>query len=220
MTHDWSVLERDLRRCLPPRAIVAKRQELLSYDCDGLTLERHCPPLAVLPETTEQVAAVLRCCHQHGVPFVARGSGTGLSGGALVDQQALLVVTSRMRQVLDLDLANQRVTVQPGVINSWVTRAVAGDGFYYAPDPSSQVVCSIGGNVAENSGGVHCLKYGVTSNHVLGLEVVLPDGTITQLGNGLLNRANWIYVVHSSAAKEPWASQRPSPCACFGLRSA
>ena len=185
MAHDWSVLERDLRRCLPPRAIVAKRQELLSYDCDGLTLERHCPPLAVLPETTEQVAAVLQCCHQHGVPFVARGSGTGLSGGALVDQQALLVVTSRMRRVLDLDLANQRVTVQPGVINSWVTRAVAGDGFYYAPDPSSQVVCSIGGNVAENSGGVHCLKYGVTSNHVLGLEVVLPDGTITQLGNGL-----------------------------------
>ena len=102
-----------------------------------------------------------------------------------MDQQALLVVTSRMRRVLDLDLANQRVTVQPGVINSWVTRAVAGDGFYYAPDPSSQVVCSIGGNVAENSGGVHCLKYGVTSNHVLGLEVVLPDGTITQLGNGL-----------------------------------
>ena len=154
MAHDWSVLERDLRRCLPPRAIVAKRQELLSYDCDGLTLERHCPPLAVLPETTEQVAAVLQCCHRHGVPFVARGSGTGLSGGALVDQQALLVVTSRMRRVLDLDLANQRVTVQPGVINSWVTRAVAGDGFYYAPDPSSQVVCSIGGNVAENSGGV------------------------------------------------------------------
>ena len=141
----------------------------------------------MLPETTEQVAAVLQCCHQHGVPFVARGSGTGLSGGALVDQQALLVVTSRMRQVLDLDLANQRVTVQPGVINSWVTRAVAGDGFYYAPDPSSQVVCSIGGNVAENSGGVHCLKYGVTSNHVLGLEVVLPDGTITHLGLSLIH---------------------------------
>ena len=185
MPHDWSALERDLRRHLPPRAVVAKRQELLSYDCDGLTLDRHIPPLAVLPETTEQMSAVLRCCHQRGIPFVARGSGTGLSGGALVDVPALMVVTSRMRQVLDLDLPNQRVTVQPGVINSWVTRAVAGDGFYYAPDPSSQVVCSIGGNVAENSGGVHCLKYGVTSNHVLGLEVVLPDGTITQLGHGL-----------------------------------
>ena len=185
MPHDWSVLERDLRRLLPARAVVAKRQELLSYDCDGLTLERHSPPLAVLPETTDQVAAVLRCCASRGVPFVARGSGTGLSGGALVDQEALLVVTSRMRQVLNVDLANHRITVQPGVINSWVTRAVAGEGFYYAPDPSSQVICSIGGNVAENSGGVHCLKYGVTSNHVLGLEVVLPDGTVTQLGGGL-----------------------------------
>ena len=185
MFHDWSALERDLRRSLPPRAVVTKRQELLSYDSDGLTMDRHQPPLAVLPETTDQVVAVLRCCHAHGIPFVARGSGTGLSGGALVDQQALLVVTSRMRQIIEVDLANQRVTVQPGVINSWVTRAVAGDGFYYAPDPSSQVVCSIGGNVAENSGGVHCLKYGVTSNHVLGMEVVLPDGTVTQLGNGL-----------------------------------
>ena len=183
--HDWSALERDLRRSLPQRAVVTKRQELLSYDCDGLTMDRHAPPLAVLPEDTGQVAAVLRCCHAHGIPFVARGSGTGLSGGALVDQQALLVITSRMRKVLEVDLDNQRLTVQPGVINSWVTRAVAGDGFYYAPDPSSQVVCSIGGNVAENSGGVHCLKYGVTSNHVLGLEVVLPDGTVTQLGNGL-----------------------------------
>ena len=185
VSHDWSALERDLRRHLPKRAVVAKRQELLSYDCDGLTLERHIPPLAVLPETADHVSAVLRCCHQHGIPFVARGSGTGLSGGALVDDPALLVVTSRMRKVLNVDLANQRVTVQPGVINSWVTRAVAGDGFYYAPDPSSQVVCSIGGNVAENSGGVHCLKYGVTSNHVLELEVVLPDGTVTRLGNGL-----------------------------------
>ena len=183
--HDWSALERDLRRSLPPRAVVTKRQELLSYDCDGLTMDRHAPPLAVLPEDTEQVATVLRCCHAHGIPFVARGSGTGLSGGALVDQEALLVITSRMRRVLEVDLDNQRLTVQPGVINSWVTRAVAGDGFYYAPDPSSQVVCSIGGNVAENSGGVHCLKYGVTSNHVLGLEVVLPDGTVTDLGNGL-----------------------------------
>lgn len=186
MPHDWSVLERDLRRRLPSRAVVAKRQELLSYDCDGLTLERHCPPLAVLPETTEQVSVALGLCHSHGVPFVARGSGTGLSGGALVDQEALLVVTSRMRKLLKVDLDNHCVTVQPGVINSWVTRAVAGEGFYYAPDPSSQVVCSIGGNVAENSGGVHCLKYGVTSNHVLGLEVVLPDGRVTQLGNGLV----------------------------------
>ena len=121
--HDWSALERDLRRSLPQRAVVTKRQELLSYDCDGLTMDRHAPPLAVLPEDTGQVAAVLRCCHAHGIPFVARGSGTGLSGGALVDQQALLVITSRMRRVLEVDLDNQRLTVQPGVINSWITRA-------------------------------------------------------------------------------------------------
>jgi glycolate oxidase len=182
---DWAALERQLRRILPARSVVAARQELLAYDCDGLTLERHQPPLVVLPETTEQVAAVVGLCHSEGVPFVARGSGTGLSGGAVAETPALVIATSRMRAILSVDLPNRRVVVQPGVINSWVTRAVAGDGFYYAPDPSSQVACSIGGNVAENSGGVHCLKYGVTSNHVLGLEVVLPDGTITQLGGEL-----------------------------------
>ncbi|WP_461564145.1 FAD-linked oxidase C-terminal domain-containing protein [Synechococcus sp.] len=164
---------------------MSKAQDLLTYNCDGLTMDRHQPPLAVLPENSQQVSAVLKLCHQLGVPFVARGSGTGLSGGALVEQPALLVITSRMRQVLSVDLANQCITVQPGVINSWVTRAVSGDGFYFAPDPSSQVACSVGGNVAENSGGVHCLKYGVTSNHVLELEVVLPDGTITTLGGPL-----------------------------------
>ena len=182
---DWGEIERRLRPLLPPRAVVAKRQELLAYDCDGLTLHRHQPPLVVLPETTEQVAAVVRCCAELGVPFIARGSGTGLSGGALAEQEAVVIATSRMRQVLEIDLANERITVQPGVINSWVTRAVAGDGFYYAPDPSSQVACSIGGNVAENSGGVHCLKYGVTSNHVLAMEVVMPDGSVTTLGGGL-----------------------------------
>jgi glycolate oxidase len=185
LSHDWPALARRLRQLLPSRAVISARQELLSYDCDGLTLNRYQPPLVVLPETTQQVADVLRLCHEMGVPFVARGSGTGLSGGAVAEEEALVVATSRMRQVLELDLANRRVVVQPGVINSWVTRAVAGDGFYYAPDPSSQVACSIGGNVAENSGGVHCLKYGVTSNHVLALEVVLPDGQVTTLGSDL-----------------------------------
>jgi glycolate oxidase len=182
---DWPAIERQCRAILPARGVVAARQELLAYDCDGLTLNRHQPPLVVLPESTDQVAALVRLCHQQGVPFVARGSGTGLSGGAVAETGALVIATSRMRSILDLDLANRRITVQPGVINSWVTRAVSGEGFYYAPDPSSQVVCSIGGNVAENSGGVHCLKYGVTSNHVLELEVVLPDGTVTRLGSGL-----------------------------------
>lgn len=179
---NWGAIRRELLRLLPARAVVAARQELLAYDCDGLTLHRHQPPLVVLPETTAQVAAILRLCHRDRIPFVARGSGTGLSGGAVVEGEALVIATSRMRSILSVDLPNRQITVQPGVINNWVTQAVAGDGFYYAPDPSSQVACSIGGNVAENSGGVHCLKYGVTSNHVLGLEVVLPDGSITQLG--------------------------------------
>ena len=182
---DWPELERGCRALLPARGVVAARQELLAYDCDGLTLHRWQPPLVVLPETTEQVAALVGLCRRLGVPFVARGSGTGLSGGAVAETPALVIATTRMRKVLEVDLDNRRITVQPGVINSWVTRAVAGDGYYYAPDPSSQVVCSIGGNVAENSGGVHCLKYGVTSNHVLELEVVLPDGSVTTLGSGL-----------------------------------
>jgi glycolate oxidase len=182
---DWRQLEGDLRRVLPARAVVSAPQELLAYDCDGLTLERHQPPLVVLPETAQQVAAAVRLCHQLSIPFVARGSGTGLSGGAVAESEALVIATSRMRRIRSIDLENHTITVEPGVINSWVTRAVAGDGFYYAPDPSSQVACSIGGNVAENSGGVHCLKYGVTSNHVLGLEVVLPDGSATQLGGAL-----------------------------------
>ncbi len=186
MQHNWNAIKEEIKQFLPERAVVSKRQELLSYDCDGLTIDRHCPPLAVLPETTSDVSKVITHCHKNKIPFVARGSGTGLSGGALVEQEALLVLTSRMRRILEVDLANQTITVQPGVINSWVTRAVAGQGFYYAPDPSSQIVCSIGGNVAENSGGVHCLKYGVTSNHVLGLEVVLPDGKVTNLGSNLI----------------------------------
>ena len=140
MTIDWPRIERGLRALLPGRAVVAARQELLAYDSDGLTLHRHQPSMVVLPETTEQVAAVLRFCHELGVPFVARGSGTGLSGGAVAETEALVIATTRMRSILSIDLPNRRVTVQPGVINSWVTRAVSGDGFYYAPDPSSQVV--------------------------------------------------------------------------------
>lgn len=215
---DWRALEQQLRAFLPAKAVVSKAQELLSYNCDGLTMERHQPPLAVLPESTADVAAILKLCQQLGVPFVARGSGTGLSGGALVEQPALLVITSRMRQVLSVDLANQRITVQPGVINSWVTRAVSGDGFYFAPDPSSQVACSVGGNVAENSGGVHCLKYGVTSNHVLELEVVLPDGTITTLGGPLAEMPGLDLRGVFIGSEAPSALPPQSPCASCASR--
>jgi glycolate oxidase len=136
----------------------------------------------VLPRTTEQVAAAVKLCDRYTIPWVARGAGTGLSGGALPVEDCVLIVTALMKRVLDIDYDNQRIVVQPGVINNWVTQAVSGAGFYYAPDPSSQIICSIGGNVAENSGGVHCLKYGVTTNHVLGLKLVVPDGSIVDVG--------------------------------------
>jgi len=172
---------------LGPDGVIAEREQLRTYECDGLTSYRVIPSLVVLPETADEVQAAVRICHRAGVSFVARGSGTGLSGGALPVEEGVLIVLSRMRRILEVDLPNQRVVVEPGVINLWVTEEVAPAGYYYAPDPSSQLVCSIGGNVAENSGGAHCLKYGFTTNHVTGLEVVLPDGEVVQLGGKALD---------------------------------
>ncbi|MBO3751299.1 FAD-binding protein [Streptosporangiaceae bacterium NEAU-GS5] len=169
------------REILTPESVITDPVRLRTYECDGLTHYRVSPGLVVLPETAEQVAAVVRLCVEHGVPFVARGSGTGLSGGALPRSDGVLIVTSRMRRIVELDLPRHRAVVEPGVTNLAITEAVREHGFYYAPDPSSQQICSIGGNVAENSGGAHCLKYGFTVNHVLGLEVVTPDGEIVQL---------------------------------------
>ncbi len=167
--------------------LVRDEGELITYESDGLVSHRSRPGAAVLPKTAEQVQAVVRLCHRTGIPFVARGQGTGLSGGALPHPDGVLIVMTRMTRVLDVDIPNQRITVEPGVVNLEVTRRVASDGYYYAPDPSSQVVCSIGGNVAENSGGAHCLKYGFTVHHVLGLEVVLPDGEMVHLGGEALD---------------------------------
>jgi len=175
-------LIRQLTEIVGPQGVVKRKDELLTYECDGLTGYRQRPALVVFPRTTAEVAAVVRLCHQQEIPWVARGAGTGLSGGALPLATGILIVLTRMKDILAIDLENQRVVVQPGVINNWVTQAVSGAGFYYAPDPSSQVVCSIGGNIAENSGGVHCLKYGVTTNHVLGIKLVLPDGSVQELG--------------------------------------
>lgn len=182
---DWQQIVKEFEAIVGKNGVVRKREELLVYECDGLTSYRERPAVVVLPRTTEDVSEIIKVCDRYRVPFVARGSGTGLSGGALPIQNCVLIVTALMRQILSVDLENQRVVVQPGVINSWVTQAVSGSGFYYAPDPSSQIICSVGGNVAENSGGVHCLKYGVTTNHVLGLKVVLPDGAIVDLGGDL-----------------------------------
>lgn len=180
---DWKPILRQFEAAVGKNQVVRRREELLVYECDGLTSYRQRPAVVVLPRTTEQVAAAVKVCHENNVSFVARGAGTGLSGGALPTPNCVLIVTALMKQILDVDYDNQRIVVQPGVINNWVTQAVSGAGFYYAPDPSSQIVCSIGGNVAENSGGVHCLKYGVTTNHVLGLKLVLPDGEIVEVGH-------------------------------------
>jgi glycolate oxidase len=166
--------------------VITDPQELRTYECDGLTSHAAIPGIVVLPTTAEHVAAIVRACVAEGVPYVARGSGTGLSGGALPRTDGVLIVTSRMRRILAVDIPNRRAVVEPGVVNLAVTRAAAPAGYYYAPDPSSQQICSIGGNVAENAGGAHCLKYGFTVNHVLGLEVVTPDGEIVQLGTGQL----------------------------------
>jgi len=179
---DWLPIIREFEGVLGKSGVVKRREELLVYECDGLTSYRQRPEVVVLPRTTEQVAALVKICDRHNVPFIARGAGTGLSGGALPVEDCVLIVTALMKQILEVDLDNQRVVVQPGVINNWVTQAVSGAGFYYAPDPSSQIICSIGGNVAENSGGVHCLKYGVTTNHVLGLKIVMPDGSVVDVG--------------------------------------
>ena len=179
---NWKPIIKQFEAVVGKNGVVQRREELLTYECDGLTSYRQRPALVVLPRTTEQVAEAVKICDQNQIPWVARGAGTGLSGGALPVENCVLIVTALMKRILDVDLENQRIVVQPGVINNWVTQAVSGAGFYYAPDPSSQIICSIGGNVAENSGGVHCLKYGVTTNHVLGLKLVIPDGSIVDVG--------------------------------------
>ena len=170
-----------------PEGLLRDPTELLAYESDGLARLRETPALVVLPKSAEEVQAVVRACHEHGVPFVARGHGTGLSGGALPVPGGALIALTRLNRILDVDIPNQRITVEPGVINLDVTRRVAPGGFQYAPDPSSQQICSIGGNIAENSGGAHCLKYGFTVHHVLGLEVVLPNGDLVHVGGAAVD---------------------------------
>jgi glycolate oxidase len=178
-------LARHLTTALGPDAVVTDEAERRTYECDGLTHHRSVPALVVLPRTAEQVQAVVVACRDAGVPWVARGSGTGLSGGALPHAEGVLIVTIRLRRILDLDLANGRAVVEPGVVNLAISRAVEHDGWFYAPDPSSQSVCSIGGNVAENSGGAKCVKYGFTVHHVTGLQVCTPDGELVWIGAGM-----------------------------------
>jgi glycolate oxidase len=178
---------REFRSVLNPRAVISSPEDLRTYECDALTYLRALPNAVLLPSDTPQVQAILRICHRERIPFVARGSGTGLSGGALPVQDGVVIGFTRMNRILEVDIPNARVVVEPGVVNLDVTARVQPHGYFYAPDPSSQSVCSIGGNVAENSGGAHCLKYGFTTTHVLGLEVVLPDGSLVHLGGKALD---------------------------------
>jgi glycolate oxidase len=175
-------LTEGLRRLLAADAVVIDESSRAVFDSDGLSAYRVTPPLVALPSTTAEVAAVVRLCHELGVKIVPRGAGTGLSGGALPLADGLLLGLSKLNQIVDIDYDNRTLTAQTGVTNLAISHAVAARDFYYAPDPSSQIACTIGGNVAENSGGVHCLKYGVTANNLLGLEVVLIDGSIVRIG--------------------------------------
>ncbi|HXG76261.1 MAG TPA: FAD-linked oxidase C-terminal domain-containing protein [Gaiellaceae bacterium] len=177
----------ELRAAVGPEHVVAEPERLRVYECDGLTGHRAVPELVVLPGSTEEVQAVVRACHRARVPFVARGAGTGLSGGATPVAGGVVIALSRMDRVLEVDLESRRVVVEPGVTNLDVSRAVVEAGWFYAPDPSSQQVCTIGGNVAENSGGAHCLKHGFTVHHVTGLTLVLPDGELVELGGKALD---------------------------------
>ena len=167
--------------------MITEPEQLRVYECDGLTGHRAVPELVVLPGSTEEVQTVVRACYRERVPFVARGAGTGLSGGATPLAGGVVVSLARMNRIIEIDLGSQRVVVEPGVANLDVTRAVAAEGFFYAPDPSSQQVCTIGGNVAENSGGAHCLKHGFTVHHATGLTLVLPDGEVVELGGKALD---------------------------------
>ena len=171
-----------LRRILPHEAVIDDPHETRAYECDALTAYR-CPPLAaVLPSSTEEVAAVLRLCHAEGVKVVPRGSGTSLAGGALPTEDSIILGVARLRDVMEVDYPNRAIRVQSGITNLAVTGAVEEAGFFYAPDPSSQLACAIAGNIAMNSGGAHCLKYGVTTNNLLGVTMVLMDGTVLELG--------------------------------------
>jgi glycolate oxidase len=175
-------LAAELRSSLSDEQVISDRQRLRTYECDGLAHYKVIPALVVLPRTAEECALTVRACVEAKTPFVARGSGTGLSGGALPHADGVLIVISQMREIIEVAPADQRAVVQPGVINLQVSRAANPSGYYYAPDPSSQQICSIGGNVAENSGGAHCLKYGFTTNHITGLEIVTPDGSLERIG--------------------------------------
>ncbi|MBV8964175.1 MAG: FAD-binding protein, partial [Hyphomicrobiales bacterium] len=190
---DRKILERrdeivaGLRRVLPEGGVIEKLDERRAFETDALTAYRRVPLAVVLPRSTEEVSSVMAYLHAQGVPVTPRGAGTSLSGGAIPQEDAVVVCVAKMSRVLEVDFANRVARVEAGVTNLAISDAVAHEGFFYAPDPSSQLACSIGGNIGMNSGGAHCLKYGVTTNNLLGVRLVLVDGTIVDLGGAALD---------------------------------
>src|SRR6202011_659899 len=180
-----------LRAIVPGEGVIDSAAEMLPYESDGLMAYRQPPMVVVLPDTTEQVSKVLCYCFENGIKVVPRGAGTSLSGGALPLADAVLLGLGKFKRIREIDFDNRAVVAEPGVTNLAITEAVEHAGFYYAPDPTSQIACTIGGNVAENSGGVHCLKYGVTTNNLLGCEMVLIDGTIARIGGKYLDSGGY-----------------------------
>jgi glycolate oxidase len=172
----------DLTAILGPENVLSHRDETLVYECDGYVINKNRPDVVVFPRSTEQVVGVVKLCGRHGIPFVPRGAGTSLAGGTLAIGGGVMICLTRMQRIKEISTRDRYAIVEPGVVNLWLTRALAGTGFHYAPDPSSQSACTIGGNVATNSGGPHTLKYGVTVNHVRGVELVLPDGSVVKTG--------------------------------------
>src|SRR6059036_1478553 len=172
-------LIKHLRKIPGDRAVLNLPQDLMLYEYDG-SVDKAQPDCVVLPSNARQVVAIVKLAHEHRLPIVGRGAGTGLSGGAIAREGGIMIGFSRMNRILELDLDNERAVVEPGVVNLDLTLAVQGQGYFYAPDPSSQRACTIGGNVCENAGGPHTLAYGVTTNHVLGLQAVLTDGTVLE----------------------------------------
>ncbi len=185
------VIVAGLRDLLPDTCVIADETGRRAYECDAVSAYRQLPLAVVLPRNTAEVSAVLRYCHEEGVPVVPRGAGTSLSGGALPVADGIILGLGKLNKILDIDFANRAVVAQPGVTNLGITNAVQHAGFYYAPDPSSQIACTIGGNVAENSGGVHCLKYGLTTNNILGVELVQMDGTVLRFGGKALEAGGY-----------------------------
>src|SRR3954447_15823515 len=176
-----------LAQLVAPEALVTSEDERRAFETDALTAYRKMPFAVVLPSTTEEVSAVLKFCHEHGVKVVARGAGTSLCGGAIPQEDAIVLGVAKMNQVIDVDFENRAARVQSGITNLGISQAVSYEGFFYAPDPSSQLACTIAGNIAMNSGGAHCLKYGVTTNNVIGVRMVMLDGSVVDIGGDALD---------------------------------